>query len=238
MHAEREAALLRKKLVKFSNFDPSSKRTRLLTGATRDEVKAAIRSLLKKKKSDQKAFGRIDSLFLFYFTGHGLNGRLLLEDGALFAEEIGEFFSSINADFSVGIFDACYAGSLDTAALASKGIHSAPGLNLFRELPEEVLSAEGRIWYVSSSREQESYEDERLGGVFTHFFMEALERADSNGPGITLESIWQYTRANTVEYTQQRKRMQVPEQYIAKLRSSAPIYFSFPMARSSFVRAD
>jgi hypothetical protein len=233
LHAEREATLLREKLVRYANFDPSGNRTRLLRGATRKEVRAAMADLVRKKRSDQNAFGKIDTLFMFYFTGHGLNGRLLLKDGAILAEEVAWMFSEIDADFSIGVFDACFAGSLDATVLASKGIHSAPGLNLFRELPEDVLSAEGRIWYVSSGSNQESYEDDELGGVFTHFFIEALEKAESSGPGITLENIWQYARAHTVEYTAERRRIQTPEQLIANLRSNAPIYFSFLSSRSS-----
>ncbi|MBN2528991.1 MAG: caspase family protein [Deltaproteobacteria bacterium] len=233
LHAEREVSVLRQKLVKVSNFDSSNVRTRVLAGATRAEVKSTISGLIKKRKADLKAFGQVNTLFLFYFTGHGREGRLLLKDGPLPAEEIGDMFSRMNADFSIGVFDACFSGSLDASKLSSKGIHPAPGLNLFQELPENVLSAEGRMWYVSSSSNQESYEDDRLGGVFTHFFIEALEHAESRGPGITLEDIWQYARSHTIEYTTQRKRIQVPEQYISNLRSSAPIYFSFVKKRNA-----
>ena len=65
---------------------------------------------------------------------------------------------------------------------------------MIRDLPSEVLSANGSIWYVSSGSGQPSYEDDQLGGVFTHFFIEALEKAEQDGPGITLERIWQYVR--------------------------------------------
>lgn len=232
-HAQREAAVLKKTLVEYSNFDPSSKRTRLLVGSTRAEVKTALRALALQKKLDEKAFGGIDSMFLFYFTGHGVDGRLLLADGALTAAEVGAIFSDFDADFSIGVFDACFAGGLDAGVLTSKGIHAAPGLNLFREMPEEVLSAEGRIWYVSSSQQQESYEDKQLGGVFTHFFIEAVRMAQPDGPGITLDSIWRYAQSRTVEFTASRKRLQVPEQFINRFRSSAPVYFSFPTMRSS-----
>ena len=233
MHAEREAVVLRDKLVKRANFDPSHVRTRVLTDATRAEVQKAVNQLVTQRHADAKTFGKIDTLFMFYFTGHGLDGRLLLKDGPLQAEEIGRMFSKVDADFSIGVFDACFAGSLDKTKLTAKGIHAAPGLNLFRELPEEVLSAEGRIWFVSSSSNQESFEDEQLGGVFTHFFTEALEKAEAKGPGITLDNIWQYARTHTIEYTARRKRNQVPEQFIDDLRSSAPIYFSFLKSRTA-----
>ena len=232
-HAEREASVLREKLVRLASFDPSGARTRLLLGATRQEVSDAINSLVAKQQKDRAVFGKTESLFLFYYTGHGLDGRLLLEDGALSSEEIGYLFTRIGADFSIGVFDACFSGSLDKSLLAAKGIHPSPRLNLFRELPEEVLSAEGRIWYVSSGSNQESFEDEKLGGVFTHFFIEALERGEVTGPGITLENVWQYARSNTVAYTAARNRIQIPEQFIAQLRSNAPIFFSFVERRSA-----
>jgi hypothetical protein len=227
-HAEEEARILCDRLSNLSNFDASAQRTRLITGATREEIKAAIGSLAAQKKADQKMLGHIDTIFLFYFTGHGLEGRLLLQDGPLGAAELGGLLKSVGADFTVGVFDACNSGSL-----SPKGILPTPGLNLFRELPEEVLAAEGSIWYVSSAPGQASYEDDQLGGIFTHFFIEALERAEPAGPGITLDRIWDYTRQHTVQYTAERNRRQVPQQHIANLTASAPIYFSFPKKRDA-----
>ncbi len=232
-HAENEARKLKKRLVGLSNFDSSNARTRLLVGATREQLKAAVHALVRQREKDEQLLGKVDTLFLFYFTGHGLQERLLLHDGPISANELGELFNSMGADFSVGVFDACYSGSLDDEALAVKGIDPTPGLNLFRELPEEVLSAEGSIWYVSSGPGQASYEDEKLGGIFTHFFIEALGRAEREGPGITLDRIWQYASKNTVEYTSARNRQQVPQQFISRLKSSSPIYFSFPLKRSA-----
>ncbi len=232
-HAEQEATRLKESLVSLSNFDASDERTKLLTGPTRRQVLAAVDLLARQKAEDEKAFGKIKSLFLFYFTGHGQKGQLLLRDGPLRAAELGAIFKSIGADFSVGVFDACFSGSLDVDALNAKGMAPAAGLNLFRELPEEVLTAEGNIWYVSSGSGQLSYEDATLGGVFTHFFIEGMTSARSDGPGITLDSVWQYARAHTVAYTAERRRAQVPEQYVAKLRSGAPVYFSFPLERTA-----
>ncbi len=231
--AEREAGALKKKLVALSNFDASQKRTRLLLGAKRHQVKAAIAALVRQMKKDTALVGNTETLFLFYFTGHGLAGELLLEDGPLTADEVGEMFRQLDADFSVGVFDACYSGSLEKEALKAKGVRSTPGLNLFREMPEEILSAEGRIWYVSSGPGQASYEDDHIGGVFTHFFIRGLAEAARDGPGITLERIWHFARENTVEYTAKRNREQVPEQFIARLKASAPIYFSFPLERTA-----
>jgi hypothetical protein len=232
LHAEREASLLKERLVGVSNFDSSQKRTVLLKGATTEEVQAAFKALADQKKRDEAVFSDMESIFLLYFTGHGLSGRLLLKDGPLTSRELSFLFNSVKADFSVGVFDACYAGSLDNA-LSEKGIRATPGLNLVRDLPSEVLSAKGSIWYVSSGSGQPSYEDDKLGGVFTHFFIEALNNAEPDGPGITLDRIWQYARSHTTSYTALRRRAQVPEEIIAKFRAKAPIYFSFPVERSA-----
>ncbi|MBN2342441.1 MAG: caspase family protein [Deltaproteobacteria bacterium] len=227
-HAEKEAYRLKQKLIGLSNFASDSKRTLLLTGATQKDVRNAVLRLAAQKRKDEQTLGKMESIFLFYFTGHGLEGRLLMKDGALYADEIGKLFEKVNADFAVGVFDACHSGSL-----SPKGVVSTPGFNMFQEMPREVLNAKGRIWYVSSSAEQVSYEDSNIGGVFTHFFMKGLTDAPKNGPGITLESIWNYARERTVAYTAKQNRLQVPEQYISNFKSSAPVYFSFPKKRTA-----
>jgi hypothetical protein len=233
LHAEREAAVLRDRLVKLANFDAAEDRTVLLQGATRAQVLEAAQRIAARKAADSRQYGRVDSLFVFFFTGHGLQGRLLLNDGPLTLEELAAVFQMVDATFRIGVFDACYSGSLDPMALSEKGVELTPGINLFGKLPEEVLSAEGSIWLVSSGSGEVSYEDKDLGGVFTHFFTEALERAPVDGPGITLDSVWSYARRKTVAYTSRRRRRQVPQQFVAKLKARGPLYFSFPVARSA-----
>jgi hypothetical protein len=233
-YAEREARVLRDRLVDVSNFDTSTARTKLLLAATKQELKAAFREIAEQKKQDEMLFKDMESIFLLYYTGHGLAGRLLLRDGPLMAKSLAGLFNMIGADFSVGIFDACYAGSLDSV-LSEKGIRATPGLNMVAELPSEVLSAKGSIWYVSSGAGQPSYEDKTFGGVFTHFFIEALEKAEVEGPGITLENIWQYARHKTIAYTAEHDRTQTPEQLVSKLRAKAPVYFSFPIPRDAYL---
>jgi hypothetical protein len=232
-HAEAEAKILRDQLVRFANFDPTPARTILLLGATRAQVLDAVRALAAQKEKDLAEMGRAETLFLFYFTGHGLRGQLMLEDDPLTTQDLAGIFHTIRTDFTIGVFDACFSGSLDAVALADKGIESMPGLNLFRELPDEVLNAEGSVWFVSSGPDQPSYEDEKLGGVFTHFFINALEKAEREGPGIPLDRIWSYSQSNTVEYTSSRNRRQTPQQFIAKLKASGPLFFSFPMERNA-----
>ncbi len=230
-HAEREAKELRDRLVRFSNFAPQ--RVELVVGASRQELRGAIERISARRQADLAELGSVDSLFAFFFTGHGLKGQLLLADGPISATDLGGQIKSVGATFTLGFFDACFSGSLDEAALAQKGIRTTPGLNLFRELPEEVLTAEGSVWFVSSGPSQMSYEDQKIGGVFTHFLIEALDSGTREGPGITLDRIWTYVRNHTVAYTTARGRRQVPQQFVASLKSTGPFYFSFPIQRSS-----
>ena len=231
--AQREAQRLRDQLVALANFDRSPERTILLTGGTRAQVYEAAQALAKQKLADLQTFGKIETLFAFFFTGHGLNGRLLLADGPLTGADLGEIFRSVGADLNVSVFDACYSGSLEPGAMSTKGIEMTPGLNIFRALPEQVLTAEGSVWFVSSAADQVSYEDENLGGVFTHFFIEALAKAQRDGPGITLERVWHYAREKTVEHTARRGRRQEPQQFVTNLKETGPFYFSFPGRRTA-----
>ncbi len=238
LHAERDAGRIRDILVKRAHFDESEKRTKLLIGAGPSEVKAALQSLIDQKEKDKAYFKDVSTFFFFYFSGHGLNGSLLLNGGALSAEEAGNIFTAFNATFSAAVFDSCFSGSLGDTALRAKSIEPSEGFDVIRKLSKDVLTAEGRIWFVSSDASGESFEDTRLGGVFTHFFIEAMEKADNNKTGVSIDRIWEYARENTVRYTTKKKRPQFPERYISKLKSGSPIYLSFPQERSATLSLD
>ena len=137
----------------------------------------------------------------------------------------------MNATFTVGVFDACFSGSFDLESLKAKGLRATPGFNAFAELPQEVLSSQGTMWFVSSRPDQVSYEDNRLGGVFLHFFLDGMEKAPSDGFGVTLDEIWEYARARTQAYTSKTGRPQTPEKMVRNLKSSGPLYFSFLQER-------
>lgn len=230
--AEREAELLRERLVQFANFDPSRERTVLLTGATRAQLEQAFAKLKKTIAADRETYGDSKTLFFFFYTGHGLQERLLMVDRPVSAPELGEMIKALDATFTVGVFDACYSGTLDSDDLVAKGIRSLPGLNPMSSLPEMELAAEGALILVSSGPNEPSYEDPRLGGVFTHFFTEALSKAPRSGPGITLSSMWEYARHRTKSYTASRGRSQTPVQD-SRLRTSGPLFFSFPRKRTA-----
>ncbi|MCK6547640.1 caspase family protein [Myxococcota bacterium] len=233
LHAEREATRLHAKLVECCNFDRSPSRTRLLIRPTRAELVEGVAALRAQMDRDRETYGRTETLFAFFFTGHGLNGRVLLSDGPLGKRDLAGIFEKIGADLTLGVFDACFSGSLDPSSLSAKGVRPTPGVNVFRELPQEILGTKGSIWFVSSGPDEPSYEDRELGGVFTHFVIEALDRAEPQGPGIPLDRIWSYARAKTRAYTTARNKPQNPEKIVAKMTESAAVYFSFPSPRDA-----
>ncbi len=230
-HAEREAKRLRRHLVQYGNF--SAERVVLVTGQGRDEILAAARGLIRLRRQDQERLGTVPTLFALFFTGHGLSGKLLTADDPLTGKDLANLFRDMHATLNLGFFDACYAGSLDLDALKSKGVESTPGFNPVTELPKELLNTEGTVWFASSRPNELSYEDQELGGLFTHFFIEAFTGADRDGVGITLDDMWEYARRRTLRMVAKYGRSQTPEKFVRSLKTRGPLYFSFPEQRSA-----
>ena len=286
-HAEREAKALRDRLVTLSNFDPSANRTILLLAPSRDEVEAATHRIAAQKREDERMYGRVDTFFAFFFTGHGQNSSLLLRDGPLSTNDLADIFREIAPTFQVGVFDACASGSLESEPLVpqtsvtqppfwslwhdltsyreelkggttsppalpsgrrgmsaedadtmTKGVRPTSSATLFPVLPQEMATAEGSIWLASSSADEPSYEDRDLGGIFTHFFIEALDSAPRDGAGITLESIWNYVRRKTLAHATAHGRRPPRPQLIMHLKTNGPLYFSAPIARTARLLLD
>jgi len=228
-HAERDARALRERLLKYANFD--GQRVALVVGGTREEVLAAAARLAERRRQDVAEMGELPSLFAVFFTGHGLGGRLLTADEPLTGADIAGVVRQMGATLSLGFFDACHAGGLDLAALRDKGFLSTPGFNPMVELPREVLDSEGTMWFASSRPEQLSYEDPRLGGLFTHYFLESFTEAEGDAAGVTLDAMWEYARRRTQSYAAERGRQQTPEKIVRELKARGPLYFSFPQER-------
>ena len=222
--AEEEAEELYRSLIRLANFREEN--IILLQGTSRSEVMAAVKQLKNKMESDSEKFGYPDTLFAIFFTGHGLNGQLLVYESSLTAEDINIIFKEdIDATVEIGFFDACFSGGM-----LPKGMNPHP--NLLREIPQDTLYAEGSAWFVSSGENQLSYEDQTYGGVFTHFLIEAMEEGELNGPGITLNQIWSYISSNTISYTSDSKHTQTPGSFF-DLKTTGLFHFSFPTERSS-----
>ncbi len=232
-HAEREAEALRQRLSDCCNFRGA--RTILLQAPTYRQVEEAFERIAALMQQDRLRFAGSESLFGFFFTGHGLQGRLLVRQGHMGRSDLERMFAPLKADLVIGMIDACFSGSIDVGVLAAKGVRPTPGINPVRTLPQELLSTEGSIWFLSSGANQTSYEDTDKGGVFTHYFTEALQRAPRDGPGISLDRIWSYARNSTVKYTQGKLRTQNPEKVVSRLTTRGALYFSFPQERSATV---
>jgi hypothetical protein len=230
-HAEREAGRLRDQLIRFGNFDPE--RVILVTGKGRTEILAAASRLARLHRQDREQLGELPSLFAFFFTGHGLSGQLLTADQSLQGQDLADIFGQMDATLTLGFFDACYAGSLDLVELKAKGVVSTPGFNPVAELPDELLNSEGTMWFASSRPNELSYEDEGLGGLFTHFFVEAFTHAPQGGVGITLDNMWEYARSRTLAHAAKYGRNQTPEKIVRNLKARGPLYFSYPRERSA-----
>jgi len=230
-HAEAEARRIQERLVTLGNFDRD--RVILLLGRGRRAILAAARQLAEQQRRDRQTLGRVATLFAFFYTGHGLQGQLLTADAPLTGADLAALFREAGATFTVGVFDACFSGSLNLSTLRAKGIRSTPGFNAFADLPREVLTAEGTMWFVSSRPDEVSYEDDRVGGVFSHFFVEGMARARADSIGVTLEDVWEYARLRTQQHTERSGRQQTPQKMVRNLTASGPLYFSFPTRRSA-----
>lgn len=197
-HAEAEARKLHGALLKYGRFHPS--RLIVLTNPSRDHVSRAISRLAEQRLRDQRTFPGSRSVFAFFFTGHGKRGELIVGDGPLTGPMLRGYFQRMDATFSIGFFDACNSGSL---AMSAKGLK--PGRRSpLASIPADLLNAKGRLWYASSQADELSFEDPKLGGVFTHFFIEALRRADVRGP-VSIEALYKYARDHTVLRTQRQQ---------------------------------
>jgi hypothetical protein len=231
LHAEREARRLTQTLIEKGRF--SKERVILVNGAGHQAIKAAFERLLAVRQKDKEYLGSLPTLFAIFYSGHGFNGNLLTADQPLTGRDLAEFYKRMDASLSLGFFDACFSGSLNPDVLAHKGLVSTPGFNPRRELPEELLSSEGTLWYVSSKPDEFSFEDKKLGGLLTHYFIEAFEQAPEDSAGITLDSMWEYTRQKTLAHAARYGRMQTPSKYVSRLKAQGPLYFGFPHSRNA-----
>ncbi len=230
-HAERDATAIAAQLVRLGNFQAN--RVELVVGGGRKAILAAAERLVARHHKDQAELGALPTLFTFFFTGHGLAGKLLTADVPLDGADLAEIFSKMDSQLTLSFLDACYAGSIDWEALKAKGATPTPGFNPITELPKEVLDSEGTMWFVSSQAGEFSYEDKIFGGLFTHFLLEGFTQAPQDGIGVSLENLWEYARQRTSTFAAKNGRAQNPEKIVRRLKSRSPIYLSFPTERTA-----
>lgn len=223
-HAEREARAVRDALVARSGF-VQGERTRLLLGPNRADLLAAIRGFRRVIEHDRVLFPNSDAMFLLYYSGHGENQSILVNDGPVTAEELVRALDAVGADLQIRIFDACASASLDT--LEAKGMTPLESFDFVKDLPDQRLNSSGEIWLFSSGADERAYEDPQLGGLFTHAFLEALDHAPAtDGFGISLDSIWDYTRRRTSDLASKQRHVQTPTR-VTRTRSTAALHFAW-----------
>ena len=151
-HAENEIRTLRNKLVSLGHFDESGKRTKVLAGKTRNNILQAAQELAKQRRQDQKLLGGASTLFVFFYTGHGLEGKLLTADQPLTGIDLAKIFKDIQDYHATNVSLGPLVEKTGVKQLAIYHLVPPPR-NLFmeqifkRDLPKNaVLTRDGMIF--------------------------------------------------------------------------------------------
>jgi hypothetical protein len=191
-YAEEEMGRLADLLKNAGDFDDVV----TLRGASRGEIEEGLVAVRKKLEA-AKASGN-QTLFLFYYSGHGDNEaleigseRLPLRDLRAYLEQLGV------ADVRVAFVDACQSGALTGV----KGGHRAPGYEIRLADPGQV---KGMAIVTSSTANEFSQESDDLkGSFFSQSIMAGLRgAADSSHDGqVTLSEVYQFAFKRTLAST-------------------------------------
>jgi hypothetical protein len=179
----RDAARLEAVLTELGDFTaPSSVRE-----GSRDDVLGALASLRAAQPFE---------LFVFYFSGHGDAGGLVLGESYLPSLELMEAVARVPAQTRLVVLDACQSGG----ALRRKGVVLGPPV----DVRVEQSQSEGSVLIASSSAEAASFESEALeGAIFTSQLVSGLRGdADDDDDGqVTLSEVYRYASVRTLEAT-------------------------------------
>ena len=138
-----------------------------------------------------------ETLFLFYYSGHGDDTRLHLGSSYVTYEVLDGLIERTGADVRLAFLDACQSGAMT----GTKGGTRAPSFVF--DLAER-LGAAGQVVITSSSSDEASQESDEIGGsYFTHFLTSALMGAADHDTDqrVTLAEAYQYVYHETVYRT-------------------------------------
>lgn len=172
-------------IIKFINPEGTEYSGGVLT-ATRQNILSAIETVSLKANPEDEV--------VFYYSGHGGNGRaadgdteatdecIWTHDGTNFLPiwdgELKAAFRNYKTSRIAFVFDSCYAGGMTD------------------------LAAPGRLLAMGSSENSLSYEWESLGnGEFTYYMFEqgmTNGAADKYGHNVTVEEAYDYAKANRI----------------------------------------
>jgi Caspase domain len=179
---------------------PDNQIALLLNGdATRLNILNALRKLSRQADAND--------VFMFYFSGHGLQGSFLPVDfdgfrNQLSHEEILEILAGSQAKQKLCIADACFSGTLDyDDTFAAKSPYAAPA-KCYYDAFENTDS--GTALLMSSNPSEVSLEDRVLRhGVFTYFLMRGMNGAADfdHNQIVSIQELFHYVYHYVSEYT-------------------------------------
>ncbi|MFH1464921.1 MAG: caspase family protein [Pseudomonadota bacterium] len=188
--AEHDARRMERVLTSAGGYDPAD--IQVLLNERRSDLTAAMVAV-RARIADARAAGD-ETLFLFYYSGHGDGTRLHLGSTWITYDVLETLIGETGADVRLAFLDACQSGAMTGA----KGGTHAPSFVF--DLSER-LGAEGQVIITSSSADEASQESDEIGGsYFTHFLTSALVGAadDDGDERVTLAEAYRFVYHETV----------------------------------------
>ena len=166
--------------------------------ATSKNIRARLDDILSKADEDD--------IVILYYSGHGLQGRILPIDfdgynNSIAHEELYEMMDQSMAKHKVLIADACFAGSMEND---KSGIDHS-----LRTFYDKMKNANGGTAVLMSSKaEEKSLEYSGLRqGVFSHFLLRGLKgEADHNDDAmVSIDELYQFIHSEVKKYTDNKQ---------------------------------
>jgi hypothetical protein len=191
-YAEDEVGRLADLLKNAGEFDDVV----TLRGASRDDIEKGLLQIRKRLEAAKLAGDQ--TLFLFYYSGHGDNEALEIGSDRLPLRDLRAYLEQLTAaDVRVAFVDACQSGALTGV----KGGRRVPEYQVRLADPGQI---KGMAIVTSSTGNEFSQESDDLkGSFFSQSIMAGLRgAADSSHDGqVTLSEVYQFAFKRTLANT-------------------------------------